>query len=257
MTEAEIASANTFAVEITITEMRDNRSINGFDGGVTATYPSVTCDEANYGMLKDGLDELSATIATEAKAEIDELEALADSAAADGYPIAETPYSYEQTMEVVRADSTIVSLLTKTYINQGGAHPSVTYKAYNYDAQAGMLYALDEIIQDDQYDGLATRIAENLAANYDHSLFNAYMDLQMNAADGNVDDDAFVAALAADVQAMIDDETITYTVGETGITFYFEAYALAVYAAGTQEVTFLYADTPDLVWDGYTHTPAN
>lgn len=252
MTEAEIASANTFNVEITITEEDDSRRIDGSSVVVTATYPAVTCHEANYGTLRDGLNELSATIATDAKARIDELEALARSAAADGNSPENAPYAYEQTMAVVRADSTVVSLLTKTTIHQGGAQPSVAYKAYNYDAQAGMLYAIDEIIQDDQYDGLAARIAESLAANYDHSLFNAYRDLRTNAADGKVDDAAFIAALTEDVQAMIDGETISFTVGETGITFYLEACA-----AGTQEVTFRYADAPDLVWDGYTHTPAN
>lgn len=257
MTEAEIASANTLPVEITSSTEYDSRYIEDYKVYVDAYYPSLICEEENYGMLKDGLEQLSQTIADTAKAKIDRLEEAARSAAADGYLEAYDAYAYTQDIQLVRSDSTVVSFLITTYENQGGAHPSTSLQSHNFDAQSGMEYDLCEIIQDDQYDGLATRIATALAAKYDHSLFNAYMELEMAAGDSNkVDDDAFVAALAEDIQGMIDDENLCYTVGQNGITFYFEAYSLAAYAAGEQRVTIAYEDAPELVWEGYTHAPA-
>lgn len=256
-TEAEIASANTKTIEITCTTETDNRHIEDYNVDVLGSYPVVSCDEPNYAMLRDGLDELSATIAQTAKAEIDTLEESARTAAQDGHMDAGSAYAYEESMEIIRADSSVLSLLCTIYSNQGGAHPSTSYATYNYDPQAGMAFELDEIIQDEQYDQLAGRIAEALIAKYDPSMFNDYMTLQMSSADGAVDDDALLAALTETIQNMIDDGTLSYTIGLTGITFYFEAYSVAVYAAGPLNVTFQYADAPELVWEGYTHAPAN
>lgn len=255
--EAEIASENTTPIAITVTAVNDNRYIEDYKVYVEAAYPSFSCKEENYNTLGDALTDLSKSIADKAKAEIDAVEEYARTDAENGILEEYGSYAYEQSASLIRADSSVVSILVTTYVNQGGAHPSTTYTTYNYDPQAGMTFELDEIIQDDQYDSLATTIATSLANTYDHNLFNCYMELESAATDGaEIDNDAFIAALAEDVQAMIDEGTLAYTIGQTGITFYFEPYALAVYAAGSQVITINYADAPDLVWEGYTHAPA-
>lgn len=253
-TEAEVASENTEPIAVTVTNEYDNRYIDDYNVFVNASYPSFSCEEENYAALGDALTELSATIATNAKGEIDTVEEYARGDAENGILEEYASYAYQETASLVRADSSVLSILVTTYVNQGGAHPSTTYTTYNYDPQSGMTLALDEIIQDNQYDGLATTIADSLADTYDHNLFNCYMDLE--SAGAEVDGQTFRTALAEDVQAMIDDGSIAYTVGQTAITFYFEPYALAIYAAGTQIVTINYADAPDLLWEGYTHAPA-
>lgn len=255
--EADIASANTHAIDILGKFHYDFRYLDEYENGIGGGYVTYSCSEEGYSTLNDGLQQLSETITQDATAEVDELETLARSMAEDGHTDLLDNIAYSQTPYLVRADSSMVSILVATAIDQAGAHPSYVLTAYNIDPSSGMQFELDELIQDDAYEGLAERLATALVAKYDPSDFNAYMDLQMAAGENaDLKEEAIIAAIAEDIQPMIDEGTLTYTVGQTEITFYWEPYSLAIYAAGTLQVPITYADAPDLVWEGYTHAPS-
>lgn len=255
--EAAVASANTHPINILDEFHYDLRRLDGYEGGIGGRYITYSCNEDGYSTLNEGLQQLSETIRQDATARIDELETLARSMAEEGKTDQLGSIAYNQTTRLVRADSSMVSILVITAINQGGSQPSHTLTAYNIDPSSGMQFELDELIQDNAYEGLAERLATALVAKYDPSSFNAYPDLQTSAGESAaLKEEAIIAAIAEDIQTMIDEGSLTYTVGQSEITFYWEPGSLAICAAGTLQLPIPYADAPNLVWEGFTHAPS-
>ena len=128
-------------------------------------------------------------------------------------------YTFEQKAYCERLDAKVVSAFVSKYIYTMGAHGGSYIQPYNYDAQTGEEITVDKVFKDTS--ALPEEIKTLLLEKYDPELF--------------FDADS----LTKDIKDIIEDPDyggLNFTLGVEGITARFGEYALAPYAAGTQEV---------------------
>ncbi len=141
-------------------------------------------------------------------------------------------YSAEDDVYVRRADSVVTSLLHNTYTYTGGAHGYGGHVGVNYETKTGKRLALGDVVSD--VSALPELIKEKLQLYWSDVEFF------------NLDD--------VDEMIKAEDESM-WTLDYNGITFYFDPYSLAPYAAGTLVVTLSNEEYPELVKAEYKDIP--
>ncbi len=153
--------------------------------------------------------------------------------------LAEAPADYfrtqviERGVFVRRADDAVLSVLLNTYYDYGGAHGGTQLTGVTFDA-AGKVLELDDVVKDT--DALPALIEEQLRAHYDPKYF--------------YDPEEFPAWIEEHV------EELPWTIETGGITFYFNEYVIAPYAAGYQVVSVPFAGNEDVFAEAFLETPA-
>lgn len=147
------------------------------------------------------------------------------------------PYEYKSEVFVKRADKEVLSFVESVFAYEGGAHGVNYYTAANFDVQTGAEIQLDDIIKD----------MEGLPVVLDTELMEKYGE------DGMF----FITPPKEMLKDYVtpggeNQPEFTWTLGYDGVTFYFSNYELAPYAAGTQVVTVLYSEYPQMYQEKYS-----
>lgn len=141
---------------------------------------------------------------------------------------------YDETeAKVLRADSTVVSLVYLWSDYSGGAHPNYAYFGENYDTRTGELLKISDVVKDT--DRLLALADEKIKALYPDSA--EYLLSTMDFFEGN------------NV-----DEYSGWTVENEGVTLYFSPYGLGSFADGAQVVTVYFDEEPELFEEKYLET---
>lgn len=141
---------------------------------------------------------------------------------------------------VARADTVVTSLITDYDDFHGGAHGLYYTFPVNFDSVTGKELNINDVINPDWIDVFPQILEEKLLEEYDPGQFF------------NPD------SLAADIEEayhMTGD--YDFSLGYEGMTVYFQIYALAPYASGSQAVFLRYEDYPELVNEKYTDCSYN
>ena len=155
--------------------------------------------------------------------------ALSENASADSYY-----YSIFEELEVMRADSQVISLRELNSDYTGGAHGNYGYTGIVFDSQTGALLSLDDILKDEEgfQQEAAGYITEELKVRYGDGLFPEY---------------------ESTVEGMWESGPAWYLDG-AGITFIFNPYEVGPYAMGAAEVTLPYDVFGAYMEDAYAGT---
>ncbi len=141
---------------------------------------------------------------------------------------------------VVRADTAVTGLITYYDDFHGGAHGVYYTLPVNFDSVTGKELNINDVINADRIDELPQILEERLLEEYDPGQFF------------NPD------SLAADIEETYQMTGDYYfSIGYEGITVYFQIYALAPYASGSQAILLKYEDYPGLVNEKYTDCSYN
>lgn len=131
-------------------------------------------------------------------------------------------YSIYESLEAVRIDRRVVSLVEQNSEYSGGAHGNYGSTAVNFDAQAGEILKLSDILTDEE--GFQKKAEEELirklSDTYQDGLFPGYEDT---------------------IRQMWESGPNWYLDG-AGITFIFQPYLIGPYAMGEARVTLPYKE---------------
>ena len=128
----------------------------------------------------------------------------------------------ESSLSVERMDDQVLCLRQYSSSYTGGAHGYYYCTGHTFDAQTGEKLALTDVIADEQQ--MRAVLEEELLAAYDPEMF---FDLH-------------------ETLTACPMEDFSWTVGPAGVTFFFNPYEIAAYAAGMQTVTLSFARYPEL-----------
>lgn len=191
----------------------------------TPTY-QINVDIAATGVEK--IDVTNALTAEYAVAQTITTSAQDESAAVNA------PYSLQMdTKKTVATVAGLESQILTTYSYSGGAHGMTTFQTWTYSPETGRVYELGQII--DQNTESAAFVFEQVqatAAAHKSGLF---------------DDATWLAEGSGTAWDNYQDFYVT----ETGVTFIFEQYQVASYAAGTLEVSIAWADLEPYLRGGF------
>ena len=153
-------------------------------------------------------------------------------------PIA-VPYASEITIDVVRADDALFSILISYFDDAGGVHPSHSKGAVNIDVQTGNILELKEALKDDE--NAPQQIMDKLYATYPDQAegLDSYAYLE----EGQTILDTYAEKLDANLY--------TWTITTEGLHIYFSPYEVAPYAAGYLDAVLPFDEYPDLVEPKY------
>ena len=129
---------------------------------------------------------------------------------------------------VQRADQHMVSILEEFSDYSGGAHGMYGCSGVNYDTETGKELWINDIIK--QTDLLTGIITDKLYDKYSQDTFYENIEEQIMA---------------------YEPETYNWTMNDQGLTFYFNPYEIAPYAAGLLTVTLRYEENPSLFEEKY------
>ncbi len=142
--------------------------------------------------------------------------------------------SYYQDMDVQmrRADEYVVSYLEMESTYSGGAHGMYAWHGVNLNSLSGEEIALSHVVKDTGK--LTELIIKRLEKDYAHAYFED---------------------TATNVRSYALQGKLNWTLDPRGITFYFNPYDIAPYAAGLLTVTILYQEAPQLFHESYLQVP--
>lgn len=140
-------------------------------------------------------------------------------------------FTYESAYTLQRADSLVLSLREDFSSYTGGVHGYYGVLGHNFDTATGRQLTLKDVLTDTK--GLDQILAEKIRAKY---AFEPFPSLD-------------------EMLAEYDSEDYIWTLGYQGITFYFNPYEIAAYAAGLLTVTVWFDEMPELFRDEYTLLP--
>ncbi len=198
---------------------------------VMGHYPVISIEGGNEAITK-AMEDLSKEIKDDVEKNMDEYKEFALEDMQEREEMPDSYYSYECDATVTKAADDVISLMLMYYSFSGGAHPSTWYVSHTYSTGTGEELNAANVVND--IDALPKLLEEKLLAEYDKEIF-------------------FEEDVAGAVKETYETNgDYTYTLDNTGITFYFSAYELAPYAAGAQIVSIKYSDEPDLVKAEYS-----
>ena len=130
-----------------------------------------------------------------------------------------------------RADSYVVSLINEFRNYSGGAHGMYGWYGVNFDSETGKRLTVSDICTD--ANKLYTAIIKRLYADHDNRAFD------------NLD---------GTLMKLIVEDTINFVIEPRGVTFIFNPYEIAPYAAGLITATILFDEQPGLFKTKYTQS---
>lgn len=198
---------------------------------VRSEYSTVTLDksiEKKYSALAGALSEISVMRKRTMEDEKDNL--LTDATKEfmnDGEEFSTCVSMLD--VQVRRADSIAVSILEDYYSDFGR-----TFNGLNYDTESGKLLALSDVVKDiSEISSVAEKIIMNRIG----------------------EEEPFGETAVADYFANTPQNDIDWTLDYNGVTFYFNAGAIAPTNFGIQTVTVTFAEHPELFNEKYTVVP--
>lgn len=155
------------------------------------------------------------------------------------------PFVCTDTLTPVRSDSTVLSIKRNRYINADGAHGFRQVTALSFDLQTGKRLSLKDVLSYRNNSELSQTLANAVLKKYKASVF-----------------DTDAVGIAKRIKSLIkgdkyysgsnDTKYLTWYLSRNGVTFFFNQYDIASYAAGTFSVTLSASKYPDMVKPGYT-----
>ncbi|MBR1740819.1 MAG: DUF4163 domain-containing protein, partial [Lachnospiraceae bacterium] len=153
-------------------------------------------------------------------------------------------WSIRNWLSVSRADSRVVSLMTKYSDYLGGAHGMYYTDGISFDAETGKILKLEDVFAD--VDSLPALLEKKLIKKYGKDAFyHSADDLSIFADYGTV---------GADGSVHIKEEDYTWCISNDGVTFYFAPYSIAPYAGGEFECLIPFRKK-DLFQGSYAEIP--
>ncbi len=198
---------------------------------VRSEYTDVTLDkslEKKYSSLAKALSEASVMRKRAMEEEKDNLLSFATKEFMNDGEAFSTHISTLD-VKVRRADSIAVSLL-EDYASEN----SRAFSGYNYDTESGKLLALSDVVSD--ISKLPEAVEKLLMARIG-------------------EDEPFGETAVKDYFVNVSEEDIRWTLDYNGVTFYFNAGAIAPTNFGVQTVTVTFAEYPDLFTEKFTSVP--
>ena len=198
---------------------------------VRSEYSTVVLDESFATEYPALAKTLSETSVMRKKAMEEEKDNLLFDATEEFMNDGEYFSTYVSTLDVQvrRADNIAVSILEDYYSDSGRA-----FNGLNYDTVSGNLLALSDVITDTSE---ISEIVENIIMNRIG------------------EEEPFGETAVADYFANTVQEDIDWTLDYNGVTFYFNAGAIAPTNFGVQTVTVTFAEYPELFNEKYTVVP--
>ena len=192
-------------------------------------YDSISLGDrgSQYTDLENVLSERSAEIAANAEGEADNL-SEEDRSYREETGI-EQPFYSNNTIFTKRADKDVFSFIESSESYMGGAHGMYGLFGNNYHTSDGSAIELSEVVKD--MDRLKKDLADKLNKEY---------------ADAGFFDDPETALQAYGDNAEAGEIHFNWVLENEGITFIFNPYEIAPYAAGQQIVTIRYDEDPEL-----------
>lgn len=181
--------------------------------------------EINVGYVETGKPQVDAKIKTFVDGWIKDIK---DAAEADK-DIMPGPYTLTIIPDYASFDENIQSVQFVAHFYTGGAHPNSGYKTFTFDTSTQKIITLSDIFTD-LNEGLKA-VSERSKTELKASLEDAYLEGGVDPEEANFQN--FTLQTAKD--------------GSTSITFYFDPYQVAVYAAGPQQVTIPLVDIAGLL----------
>ncbi|MCR5024910.1 MAG: RsiV family protein [Lachnospiraceae bacterium] len=192
-------------------------------------YDSISLGDrgSQYTDLENVLSERSAEIAANAEGEADNL-SEEDRSYREETGI-EQPFYSNNVIYTKRADKDVFSFIESSESYMGGAHGMYGLFGNNYHTSDGSAIELSEVVKD--MDRLKKDLADKLNKEY---------------ADAGFFDDPETALQAYGDNAEAGEIHFNWVLENEGITFIFNPYEIAPYAAGQQIVTIRYDEDPEL-----------
>ncbi len=138
------------------------------------------------------------------------------------------PFEHESDIIMCRADTLAVSFIQKEYLGGHGAHGMYGWTGVTLSTATGAPLPLTAIIKDNQ--ALTKAICTQLRKDYQDKLY---------------------AEMEKTVAETVEKNRMNWTLNPRGITFYFNPYGIAPYAAGLLTSTILFKEAPELFHAAY------
>ena len=217
-------------------------------------YAELEMPEASakaYPKLKRALDRYNRSRVRLADDTLEDMRAEIATMKEEGYPFYGA-YTDKETINIRRCDEDVFSFVRVTDWYGGGAHGYSGFYGTSFDVEKGRVIELTDLIPSENDDALREAVTKELREAYDKTEagYELWFDLEGYMEHYSVD---------ADPDAEVDYEddykvAYTWVLDPQGVTFFFNPYALAAYAAGAQQVTILFDEYPELFSDAYEGT---
>lgn len=138
-------------------------------------------------------------------------------------------YEVNASVEIMRADEEVFTILYENYSFLGGPHPNTVATLKSFDTKTGKELALTDVVKSKK--DLLEAVKKSLKEEYKEVEFNDLDKSMKDYEDGKAE--------------------LNWGVTNNGITVYFNPYDLAAYAFGPQSVAYAYAQKKDLFTEGY------
>ena len=214
-------------------EEENEREPESGDALMTAKLQKFDVEDNGYDALEDALeregDEQEQFIEEDFANNLE----VAREQAQDENASAALPYVTESTVQVKRADDTILSYTRTNYSYYGGAHPNTYYNGRNFDPKTGKELTLREVALD--YDELYQYVLDALKARQEK---------EVSDGDGSIffdDYETTVHDLFYGADGTGDFVVVQWFMTEKALYVVFNAYDIAPYAAGPSTVEIPFA----------------
>ncbi len=143
-------------------------------------------------------------------------------------------FTSKQSVNVVRADKNVLSYVEYVSEYTGGAHPLHGEIGINLDPETGNELKLSEVLTDT--DGIYAILTEKLLDKYGEDFFFSNPQETLKE---------------------YEEDSYNWVLDYQGISFFFNPYEIAPYAAGTPTVKLWFNESPELFNTKYTEQPKN
>ena len=147
---------------------------------------------------------------------------------ADGFDF--NPWTVEMSSDILRNDGVTLSVLREVYENTGGMHPLITYQAETFDVASQGRLLLDNLFT----------VAEEAYLPRLRDMLLTQMDRR------EAEEDVLYYDFAREQLTDLLDP-MDFALTEDSLLLFFDVYALAPYAAGTQQFYLPLADLADIL----------
>ena len=187
----------------------------------------------NHPLLATAIDEFFSASAKDFNADIESLneeakeenEEYEANAQEEGYEYDPIKYESNITVDVTRCDSKILSFVIDSYTYYGGAHGGNSYSGYTFDVNTGKRLAFSDFGDADTLSYISKKF-----------ILDTIEESEQGARDALYNDDVISYKAVID-EKFSNDSTPEFVVDYRGITFMFQQYDIAPYAAGLIDFT--------------------
>ena len=207
----------------------------------TGSVQCIQITDDKHPALAEAIDNQFSELVTTFNKGIDDMNSEAEQLNAENKKYAEEDsdieyneisYSDEYSVEVVRCDSKVFSFVMYEYIYMGGAHGTTEELGFTYDANTGELLELSSF-GDEQ-------TIKEVAANF---ILDTINDSDQQAKDMLFPEDDITGGYETAITESFEGDAVPeYYLDSRGITFLFQQYSIAPYAAGIIAFTVPYEE---------------